>query len=126
MLRGPKVFPTGYALFIALSEPQARRRTAKVHSIPSGAVIVLVTVSAVHELGEIIHPSQLYAARLMSPSLLRRYLAVLVKAGLVQRYTTRGRARLRLTVEGMVVCNEYKRHLLGGAREYLREQAITE
>ena len=124
MLSGPKLYPTGWALFIAVSERQARRRVSKANGLPSGAVIVLVTVAALHELGGIITPKQLYGARLMSPSLLRKYLARLVKAGLVERYTYRGRARLRFTLAGMGVSMQYQRHLLGGARQYERNQAI--
>ena len=63
-------------------------------------------------------------ARLMAPSLLRKYLARLVKAGLVERYTHRGRARLRLTLAGMGVAALYQRHLLSGARQYERKQSI--
>lgn len=125
MLRGPKVFCADYALFIALSEPQARRRVSKAHKLPSGAIIVLVTVAALYELGGTIYPKQLYEARLMSPSLLREYMAVLVKAKLVERYTYRGQARLHLTLEGLGVISQYQRHLLGGARQYEREQAIS-
>jgi DNA-binding MarR family transcriptional regulator len=125
MLRGSKTFRADYALFIALSEPQARRRVSKAHKLPSGAVIVLVTVAALYELGGIIYPKQLYEARLMSPSLLRQYLAVLVKAKLVERYTYRSQARLHLTLEGLGVMGHYKRYLLGGARQYEREQAIS-
>ncbi len=124
MLRGPKLYPTGWALLIAVSERQARRRVSKAHGLPSGAVIVLVTVAALHELGGIIAPKQLHEARLMSPSLLRKYLARLVKAGLVERYTSRGRARLRLTLTVMGVTTLYQRHLLGGARQYERKQSI--
>ena len=85
---------------------------------------MLVTVAALHELRGIITPKQLYGAHLMSPSLLRKYLARLVKAGLVERYTHRGRARLRFTLTGMGVAALYQRHLLGGARQYERKQAI--
>ena len=42
MLSGPKLYPTGWALFIAVSERQARRRVSKTNGLPSGAVIVLV------------------------------------------------------------------------------------
>ena len=125
MLRGPKVFPAGYSLFIALSEPQARRRISQAHKLPSGAVIVLVTVAALHELGAGIFPRNLYEAQLMSPSLLRKYLAELVKAKLVERYAYRGHARLRLTLDGLMVSGQYQRHLLGGARQFEREQAIS-
>ncbi len=124
MLRGRKLYPTEWALFIAVSERQARRRVSKAHGLPSGAVIVLVTVAALYELGGIITPKQLHEARLMSPSLLRKYLARLVKAGLVERYTHRGRARLRFTLAGMGVSMQYQRHLLGGARQYERHQSI--
>ena len=124
MLRGPKLYPTEWALFIAVSERQARRRVSKAHGLPSGAIIVLVTVAALHELRGIIAPKQLYGARLMSPSLLRKYLARLVKAGLVERYTYRGRARLRFTLAGMGVSMQYQRHLLGGARQYEKKQSI--
>jgi predicted transcriptional regulator len=124
MLRGPKVFQADYALFIALSEPQARRRVSLAYNLPSGAIIVLITVAALHEIGECIRPKQVYAARLMSPSLLRKYMAGLVGSNLVQRYTKWGRARLRLTAEGMTVCADYRRYLLVGARQYLKEQAI--
>jgi DNA-binding MarR family transcriptional regulator len=85
---------------------------------------VLVTVAALYELRGIIIPKQLYGACLMSPSLLRKYLARLVKAGLVGRYTHRGRARLRLTLPGLGVVALYQRHLLGGARQYERKQSI--
>lgn len=125
MLRGPKVFPADYALFIALAEPQARRHVAQASKLPSGAIIVLATVAALHKIGEIAHPSKLHAARLMSASLLRKYLAILVKAQLVQRYTKRGRAQLRLTAEGMSTAADYQRHLLGGARQYAKEQTIS-
>ena len=124
MLSGPKLYPAGWALFIAVSERQARRRVSKAHGLPSGAIIVLVTVAALYELRGIITPKQLYGARLMSPSLLRKYLARLVKAGLVERYTHRGRARLRFTLPGMGVSMQYQRHLLGGARQYERQQSI--
>ncbi|ALW84165.1 hypothetical protein AUC43_03055 [Hymenobacter sedentarius] len=124
MLRGPKLYPAGWALFIAVSERQARRRVSKANGLPSGAVIVLVTVAALHELGGIIYPGQLYAARLMSPSLLRKYLVRLVATKLVERYAHRGHARLRLTLEGSVVSSQYRRYLLSGARQYDREQAI--
>lgn len=124
MVAGPKLFPADYALFIALSERQARRRVSKRHQLPSGAVIVLATVAALHKLGGIIYPRQLYSARLMSASLLRKYLAELVKAKLVERYAHRGHARLHLTLTGSLVSSEYQRHLLGGARQYERVQKI--
>ena len=124
MLRGPKLYPAGWALFIAVSERQARRQVSKAHGLPSGAVIVLVTVAALHELGGVITPKQIHAARLMSPSLLRKYLARLVKAGLVERYTNRGHARLRITLAGAGISMQYQRHLLGGARQYERKQSI--
>lgn len=125
MLHGPKLFPADYSLFIALSEPQARRRVSKAHKLPSGAIIVLITVAALQELKLGVFPRSLYAAQLMSPSLLRKYLAELVKAQLVERYTVRGHAHLRLTLSGVGVRHEYQRHLLGGARQYAREQAIN-
>ncbi|ALW84168.1 hypothetical protein AUC43_03070 [Hymenobacter sedentarius] len=124
MLRGPKLYPAGWALFIAVSERQTRRRISEAYKLPSGAVIVLVTVAALHELGGIIYPRQLYAARLMSPSLLRKYLAELVKARLVERYAHRGHARLRLTLSGVGAVAQYQRQLLGGARQYERKQLI--
>ena len=124
MLSGPRLYPAEWALFIAVSERQARRRVSKAHGLPSGAITVLITVAALYELREIIRPKQLYGARLMSPSLLRKYLARLVKAGLVERYTHRGRARLRFTLAGMGVTALYQRHLLGGARQYERKQSI--
>ena len=124
MLRGPKLYPAGWALFIALSERQARRRVSQRYKLPSGAVIVLATVAALYELGGIITPKHLHEARLMSPSLLRKYLARLVRTGLVERYTHRGRARLRITLAGAVISMDYQRHLLGGARQYERKQSI--
>ena len=124
MLRGPKLFPIDWSLFIAVSERQARRRVSKTHGLPSGAIIVLVTVAALTKLGGIVAPHQLHNARLMSASLLRKYLATLVRLKLVERYTYRGCARLRLTLTGLGVSGEYHRHLLNGAKQYEREQTI--
>jgi Domain of unknown function (DUF6371) len=87
---------------------------------------VLVTVAALYELRGIIIPKQLYGARLMSPSLLRKYLARLVKARLVERHTYRGRARLRLALAGLGVSMQYRcQHFgLGVANELLVRFAL--
>ena len=124
MLRGPKLYPTGWALFIAVSERQARRRVSQRYKLPSGAVIVLATVAALYELGGIIYPGQLYKARLMSPSLLRKYLAELVKGKMVERYVQRGHARLRLTLSGATISAQYQANLLSGARQFEKKQSI--
>lgn len=124
MLRGPKLYPPDWALFIALSERQARRRVSQRYKLPSGAVIVLATVAALYKLGGIITPGQLHAARLMSPSLLRKYLAELVKGKLVERYAQRGHARLRLTLNGATISAQYQAYLLSGARQYEQRQSI--
>jgi len=125
MLRGPKVYPVDFSLFIALSEPQARRRVSKRYHLPSGAIIVLITVEALRLVGGIVATRSLHNAKLMSPSLLRKYLALLIAARLVERYTCHRRHRLRMTLAGMGVVGEYSRWLLGGARQYVREQAIS-
>lgn len=125
MLRGPKIYPADFSLFIVLSEPQARRRVSERYRLPSGAIIVLITVEALRKAGAAAATRALHNAKLMSPSLLRKYLATLVKARLVERYTCHRRARLRLTLDGAGVVGYYTRLLLGGARQYEREQTIS-
>ncbi len=125
MLHEQPDFPTDYALFIVVAEATARRRLSATYKLRSGAVPVLVAVGALHSQSHAIRPADLHAAGLMSASLLRAYVRDLAQAGLLERYTRRGRRYLRLTPAGSGCLAAYSRYLRGATREYFEHTRIS-
>lgn len=124
MLIEQPAFPTEYALFIIVAEATARRRISATYRLRSGAVPVLVAVSALASQGFDVRPANLHAAGLMSASLLRAYVRELCQARLLERFTRRG-TRLRLTANGAMCLSAYERHLRGATRQYFEEARIS-
>ncbi|GAB3721125.1 hypothetical protein GCM10027594_01380 [Hymenobacter agri] len=100
-----------YHGLVAICEPAVRKTTAAKYKLPSGALLVLISVAAMSNLGRSHLISDVYSLNIARQNLVRSYLAVLSKAGLVHRYTSLRCRRVRLTLEGMGVAGHYHRDL---------------
>jgi hypothetical protein len=106
--------PADFHLLTVVAEPLARKTIAKAYSIPSGAIPVLAAIGFRANNGDSTRPCEVYGAKLGAETLIRSYVAKLVKARLVERLTT-GRIRLlRLTMEGRAAVGRYERALREG------------
>lgn len=106
--------PTDSALLTLIAEPHARQVVAAKNELPSGAIPVLLAV----KMSSWGHPSSIYRAKIAAQTLVRSYLAQLVKAQLVER-SSNGRSRhLRVTLKGLGVIGQYERELRAGRQRF--------
>jgi hypothetical protein len=98
-----------------MAEPYARKKVAKANSLPSGTIPVLASI-AFELFSTQTHTSEhVYGVKMAADSLVRRYIGLLVKAGLVTRHRhPRKRTTLQISVEGQMVMNQYQRELREG------------
>jgi hypothetical protein len=106
--------PTELYLLSAVAEPKARRIVAEANAIPSGTIPVLAAIGFGYDEWGGLRAREIYEAKLGTETLIRQYIAVLVKAQLVERYTRYRITRLRLTVEGLQAVKLYERELQQG------------
>jgi hypothetical protein len=103
--------PIDLALLTIATEPKARRIVAKAYGLPTGAMPVLAALGFRDSQGESTRPREVYGAELGSETLIRHYIAVLIKARLVERFTIYRTRFLRLTSQGITVVGRYEREL---------------
>lgn len=106
--------PTDLSLLTIVAEPKARKTVSKVYGLKTGAVPVLAAIAFRDHQGENTRPKEIYEAKLGSETLIRYYISTLVKARLVERFTTYRTRKLRLTSEGMLAVGRYERELRAG------------
>ena len=111
--------PFDYQLLTIAVEPNARKKVAKANSILSGTIPVLASVAFRAFPTDNRTAQEVYAANMGAKTLVRRYLALLVRAGLVVRNRYyKGLATLSLTPEGHQVVGQYERALRDGCRSF--------
>jgi predicted transcriptional regulator len=111
------VTPFNFQLLTIVAEPKARKTVAKEIGLPSGVIPVLAAVGFWEESCSSTHLFALYAAEMGAKTLIRHYIAQLVKAKLLKREGTNAR-RLRLTIEGRQVLDQYERAMREGVYSY--------
>ncbi|MBH8567306.1 hypothetical protein KB206_00305 [Microvirga sp. STS02] len=117
----PKIQPAHYNSLVVVAEPKARRTIAAKYALPSGAIPVLISVAVMADLRGTQRVSAVYAREIARDELVRQYIAVLCKAGLLQRYTLGRLRRVRLTLEGTGVVAAFHREIRAGLRELLTD-----
>ena len=113
-----KTFPqaSDYALLVCAAEPNARKSVALANQLPTGAIPVLAAVASIEKQGENPRSGAIYAINIGTPTLIRGYLADLVRLKLVERYRIGRSRKLRLTLDGLRVIGQYQRQLRAGIR----------
>lgn len=107
--------PSSYQMATIVAEPYARKKVAKANGLPSGAIPVLASIAFEANSVDIRTPQQVYEAKMGATSLIRSYIATLVRAGFVKRhYSRRDHVTLQLTGSGLLVIGQYQRELREG------------
>ena len=107
-------------LLASLTEPRARRLTAKKYGLSSGCLPLLAGLVFRHNQRLATRPRDLYRAEIVNEKLARAYLRELIRAGLVQLNSYRGCRYLSSTVNGLGVAMCYAREMRTGAKEFLK------
>jgi predicted MarR family transcription regulator len=111
--------PAFYQLLTVVAEPNARRKVSKANGLPSGAIPVLASIAFRAFDCETRSSQDIYGANMGAKTLIRGYIAMLVKAGLVSRNRYhRDAVTLQLTTEGDRVIAQYERELRDGCRSF--------
>lgn len=105
--------PFHFQLLTIVAEPKARKAVASAYGIPSGVLPVLAAIGFRSGQGDFTHPRELYEANMGAATLIRRYVALLVRANMVERTTT-GRRMLRPTLKGHEALGKYEREMREG------------
>jgi hypothetical protein len=109
--------PFHLQLLTIVAEPKARKTVANAYSIPSGVLPVLAAIGFWSGQGEFTHPRELYGAEMGAATLIRRYVALLVRASMVERSTAH-RRMLRATPRGHEALGKYERELREGVAAF--------
>jgi len=107
-------------LLFSLSEPRARRLTAKKYGLSSGCIPLLAGLVFRAEQRLSTRPRDLYLAEVVNEKLARLYLRELIGAGFAQISPYRGCRYLRPTLTGLGVAAYYAREMRTGAKEFLK------
>jgi predicted transcriptional regulator len=110
--------PLDLSLLSVVAEPRARKIVSEAYGLKSGAVPVLAALAFKASQGKNTRPREVYEAKLGSETLIRQYIATLVKARLVERFTAYRTKFLRLTSEGNAAVGQYERELREGCVEF--------
>ena len=107
-------------LLTLIAEPVGRRHAASNHNLPSGTIPVLAGVAFFAQQWGNCRSNDIQALEIASPTLIRRYVALLVDRKLLERIP-QGRSRIiRLTIDGQRVVDSYQR-AMRTARRKLRQ-----
>ena len=107
-------------LLASLSEPRARRLTAKKYGLSSGCLPLLAGLVFRQNQRLSTRPRDLYRAEIVNEKLARVYLRELIGTGLAELSAYRGCRYLRPTLTGLGVTAYYAREMRTGAKDFLK------